>query len=131
MVHPNLLQVVAPPHVTAFGITIVTEYCDSGTLEGKMARQDLTKYELKRFARDLLDGLSYMHEFGCVHRDLKPSNVFLRRLSQELERAHHYLLIADFGLLHFGNICHTMVGTPIFMAPEVWSTQAYDNKVAI
>ncbi len=41
-------------------------------------------------ARQLLSGLSFLHELGIVHRDVKPQNVLL---SDRLT-----LLISDFGL---------------------------------
>ena len=36
-----------------------------------------------KIARDILNGLSYLHENGVVHRDLKPDNVLVSN--------HHYL----------------------------------------
>lgn len=38
--------------------------------------------------RQLLDGLSYMHNHGLIHRDLKPCNIFLDGELQRNESIH-------------------------------------------
>lgn len=66
----------------------------------------------------ILDGLDAAHAQNVVHRDLKPENVFL--LSEPGDGAVK-LKILDFGLAN-ANGPHasqaSMMGTPIYMAPE-------------
>jgi serine/threonine protein kinase len=68
--------------------------------------------------------MEYMHSLGLMHRDLKPANIFLD--------AAFCPVIADFGLSTSsvdsgasedgsGSVTHTEgVGTPLYMAPEVF-----------
>jgi translation initiation factor 2-alpha kinase 4 len=37
----------------------------------------LSQDEVWRLFRQMVDGLSYLHDQGMIHRDLKPENVFL------------------------------------------------------
>jgi len=61
-----------------------------------------------------------------LHRDLKPSNILFH---------DEIIKIADFGFCKSLQTVHdmtqTMVGSPIYMAPEVLKGQAYNTKADI
>lgn len=69
--------------------------------------------------RPALDGLARalagLHSHGYVHRDIKPSNV--------LVEASGRVVLLDFGLVHASDDARStvMVGTPVYLAPEVAS----------
>ncbi len=68
-----------------------------------------------RFTRQILDGLSCLHQAGIVHRDIKPYNILLTDRDQ--------VKICDFGLsrLHgepFPGPASINVGSPYYTAPE-------------
>lgn len=46
--------------------------------------------------KQLLEGLSYIHQFDIMHRDLKPENILFREKDN-----YNSLKIADFGLSAF------------------------------
>jgi len=78
------------------------------------------------FLREIVKGLTYLHECGIVHRDLKPGNIFYE---------NGYVKIGDYGLSkamaasqHSGQT--VTVGTVHYMAPEI-GVGKYDRSIDI
>jgi WNK lysine deficient protein kinase len=95
---------------------------------------------VKRWCRQLLKGLAFLHQNGVIHRDIKCDNIFINGATGDIR-------IGDLGLsIHVAedrskirgdaagdavsNVAMTCLGTPEFMAPELYE-QTYDNKVDI
>ena len=70
---------------------IIFEYCPGGDLL-KLLEDDkrLPEQTIRKFAYELVEGLSYLHENGIIFADLKPGNILINEFSQ--------LKLADFGL---------------------------------
>lgn len=71
-------------------------------------------------------GLSAIHEAGIIHRDIKPSNIVLS--------GGGVAKVLDFGLSRNAGVdAHTIsaIGTPTFMAPELWSRDAVSFDQAV
>ncbi|KAL0239247.1 hypothetical protein PCE1_004935 [Barthelona sp. PCE] len=81
----------------------------------------------RKYFRQLISALAYMHGLGIAHRDIKPENLLL---SQD-----DNLKISDFGLSNVTNtdnpsLMSTHCGTPNYVAPEVTRKGRYDAFVA-
>lgn len=101
---------------------IQTELCN-GTLEDYLndrnealqilKRRSATEYnnakkiymkEAIMFAKQILQGLAYIHSFGMVHRDLKPSNIFVQDKTCK---------IGDFGLIKKLDALYQLASSPL------------------
>lgn len=85
-------------------------------------RQRLAPADALRITSEIADGLAAAHRSGLIHRDVKPENVLMTKESHGLGRAK----IGDFGLAkrvrgRGEKVFDGLVGTPHYMAPELFS----------
>lgn len=109
-------------------LCIVTEYSRLGDLSHLIDRRRSQKRPLKeemiwRYLIQVLQGLQVLHDRGVVHRDLKSANILLS--------APDFVKIADLGIstvLRTRQLARTQIGTPLYIAPEIWKSRPYDHK---
>lgn len=121
--------------------------------------QQFPEAQVQRWLAQLIAGLDFLHAMHVLHRDIKPSSERLppppgyprarvrgerpphpsprrRRADLFLHRGSE-LKIGDLGLSKqilagiAGAQKHTQCGSPVYLAPEVHMSQAYDGKVDI
>ncbi|CAF1067648.1 unnamed protein product [Adineta steineri] len=125
--HQNTLNFLG--YILSPRFAIVTQWCEGSTLYKHIHILDrLWKInQLIDIARQLCQGMSYLHDRGIIHRDLKSSNVFLD-MSAETENsgASWRVKIGDFGLAAMKTVLAEGVnqqfqptGSVLWMAPEV------------
>jgi hypothetical protein len=116
--HPHLLGVLAAWHLQD-RLIIVMELADGNLRERlhecrRAGHNGIPREELGQYLTEAAAALDYLHGKGACHRDVKPDNILLRG---------GCVKVADFGLLRDQNqamTLHRPVGTPPYMAPEVW-----------
>ena len=107
-------------------------------VEGKSLRDlmdaGVSRDRIINFVRQILAGLDHAHASGLVHRDLKPDNVIveLDHHGQEVPR------IVDFGIAALRTEdtaamsrlteTGTLLGTPLYMAPEQARGEPVDRR---
>ena len=75
-------------------------------------------------------GLNYMHLQSVTHRDMKPENILL--VSNQIEDFR--VKIADLGFAQQFDKekgLELVLGTPLYMAPELVQHQKYSEKVDV
>lgn len=134
----QFLSKLRSPYITKYFETfinemsmwIVMEYCGGGSCADLLKCYRKLNEETTAFIiRDVLRGLTYLHEENKVHRDIKLANILLTSYGE--------IRLADFGVS--GEITmtqlkrNTFVGTPFWMAPEVIARQktGYNEKADI
>lgn len=115
--HPNVITVHAIGDVNGFHF-LETEFVAGQSL-GQLLRDTgpLSPERATSIAIRIAEGLAAAHACGILHRDLKPDNVLMTH--QGIPK------VADFGLanrvhVHGVEAVNDLVGTPAFMAPELF-----------
>jgi WNK lysine deficient protein kinase len=110
-------------------VNFVTEILSSGTLKSFINKVQVIRWKIaKRWALQILKGLEYLHSQDppVIHRDLKCENIFINGTSGDLR-------IGDLGLstVHRNGKVLSVLGTPEFMAPDMYEENSYNEKVDV
>ena len=124
--HPHLVKYYGM-EVLEDELLLFMEYCEEGSLEELSCSEEggLPEELVRRYTRQLLDGVSALHDNGIIHRDIKGANIFLTR-------SHNHLKLGDFGCAvrlrgdqtEAGEF-RGIVGTHAFMAPEIFQVSFF------
>ncbi|KAJ3123310.1 hypothetical protein HK098_002047 [Nowakowskiella sp. JEL0407] len=125
--HPNIVK-LRDVIETEKSIILAMEYVPGGELYDFLLGQKRVKEtQARRFFRQLLSAVFYLHQNFIIHRDLKPENVLLD--------SRHNVKVVDFGfttLFNPNKLRETFCGSPYYAAPEmVTSTQYIGPEVDI
>ncbi|HEX5063046.1 MAG TPA: serine/threonine-protein kinase [Kofleriaceae bacterium] len=135
MQHPNLMRVLDAGE-TRDGRPVMVLELARGTTLTTLLEVSPAPRRVVRLVEQILLGLEHAHAAGLIHRDLKPDNVMVELGPDGTE----ILRIVDFGIailrmrdggIEGGRLTETgqIVGTPLYMAPELAKEEPYDHRV--
>lgn len=131
--HPNICRIFESfEDLENREVHIIMELCTGGSLVSRMASRHRNGYSENMAAtmlEKMLSAVLYCHHHGIVHRDIKLDNFIF---GDETEQA-------ELKLIDFGFACEVkegreamkdQLGTPSYMAPELWSSSpTYNSSV--
>uniref|UniRef100_A0A6N2L5F6 Protein kinase domain-containing protein n=1 Tax=Salix viminalis TaxID=40686 RepID=A0A6N2L5F6_SALVM len=123
--HPNivnLIEVIDDPNTDHF--YMVLEYVDGKWVwEGSGPPGGIGEDTARKYLRDIVSGLMYLHAHNIVHGDIKPDNLLVTRSGT--------VKIGDFSVSQDDNDeLRRSPGTPVFTAPECCLGLTYHGKAA-
>ncbi|XP_037544534.1 mitogen-activated protein kinase kinase kinase 3 [Nematolebias whitei] len=112
-------------------LTIFMEYMPGGSVKDQLkAYGALTENVTRKYTRQILEGMSYLHSNMIVHRDIKGANI--------LRDSEGNVKLGDFGaskrlqtICMSGTGVRSVTGTPYWMSPEVISGEGYGRKADV
>lgn len=89
------------------------EYADVGDLLSYIYENSVSESMVRHILRQVIHGVSYMHQRGWIHRDIKPENVLLFK-GMDVRVGD-----LEFAIDTNKRVPCEMAGTPQYMAPEI------------
>ena len=135
-----LIQGLNSPHIIKYyhyfinsnRLYIIMDFMNNGDLKGfleanKAMNKVIPEEEIIELFYKCMAGLYYIHKNNIIHRDIKPANLFMTDTKD--------IKIGDFGISaqkrKKGELNNLMIGTPQFMAPEMYNNIGYDSKIDV
>src|SRR5688572_8195588 len=131
--HPNICVLHDIGHENGAPY-MVMEFLEGETLADRIKRGPIPLDDARKFAIQIGDALDRAHRAGVTHRDIKPGNIMLTRDGAK---------VLDFGLVKAASAKPapsdstltetlstegTVLGTPQYMAPELFEGKAADAR---
>ncbi|XP_019752890.1 mitogen-activated protein kinase kinase kinase 3 [Hippocampus comes] len=112
-------------------LTIFMEYMPGGSVKDQLKSYGaLTESVTRKYTRQILEGMCYLHSNMIVHRDIKGANI--------LRDSEGNVKLGDFGaskrlqtICMSGTGIRSATGTPYWMSPEVISGEGYGRKADV
>ncbi|NXI56816.1 NEK4 kinase, partial [Chloroceryle aenea] len=125
--HPNIVTYRESWQGDDGLLYIVMGFCEGGDLYHKLKEQKgklLPENQVVEWFVQIAMALQYLHEKHILHRDLKTQNVFLTRTN--------IIKVGDLGIAKVlenqYDMANTLIGTPYYMSPELFSNKPYNYK---
>ncbi len=128
--HPHIMKIFDYGQIDG-NIYLVMEVLTGGSLAAEIRRGPIALERVARIMDQICGALDYAHSRNIIHRDMKPHNVLLD------DRGNAF--ITDFGIAKIITdsggtsitMTNQMIGTPAYMAPEMWQGETATSAVDI
>lgn len=139
LAHPNIVSYIGSDKLyveeeeVAY-IRIYMEFMPTGSIASILKEYGaLPEALIRKYTRDIVIGLQYLHSQGVIHRDLKGANLLVDNEGN--------VKLADFGAsVHLlrapllptdSEVCESIKGSMYWMAPEMIKREKYGRKVDV
>lgn len=128
--HPNVVG-YKEAFIQDKKICVVMEYVGGGDLYDKINKckengETIPEEIIWKYTVQILKGLKVLHNLKIMHRDIKSANIFL-------SDDHEKVKLGDLNLAKVAkdDFASTQIGTPYYLAPEIWLNERYDYRCDI
>nr|XP_020448480.1 serine/threonine-protein kinase Nek4 [Monopterus albus] len=125
--HPNIVTYKESWEGGDCQLYIVMGFCEGGDLYHRLKQQKgelLPERQVVEWFVQIAMALQYLHERNILHRDLKTQNIFLTKTN--------IIKVGDLGIARVlenqNDMASTLIGTPYYMSPELFSNKPYNHK---
>nr|XP_039263003.1 serine/threonine-protein kinase Nek4-like [Styela clava] len=127
--HPNIVSYKDSFESESGHLYIVMGFAEGGDLYTKLRdhrekKDPLSEQRTVRWYIQICMALQYLHERRILHRDLKTQNIFLTKTNM--------IKVGDLGIARVlesaNDMATTLIGTPYYMSPELFSNRPYNHK---
>ncbi|KAM4588782.1 serine/threonine-protein kinase Nek4 isoform 3-T3 [Odontesthes bonariensis] len=125
--HPNIVTYRESWEGDDCQLFIVMGFCEGGDLYHRLKQQKgelLPERQVVEWFVQIAMALQYLHERNILHRDLKTQNIFLTKTN--------IIKVGDLGIARVlenqNDMASTLIGTPYYMSPELFSNKPYNHK---
>ncbi|XP_069566581.1 serine/threonine-protein kinase Nek4 [Brachyistius frenatus] len=125
--HPNIVTYRESWEGDDCQLYIVMGFCEGGDLYHRLKQQKgelLPEKQVVEWFVQIAMALQYLHERNILHRDLKTQNIFLTKTN--------IIKVGDLGIARVlesqNDMANTLIGTPYYMSPELFSNKPYNHK---
>ncbi|KAK2862324.1 hypothetical protein Q5P01_001857 [Channa striata] len=125
--HPNIVTYKESWEGDDCQLYIVMGFCECGDLYHRLKQQKgelLPERQVVEWFVQIAMALQYLHERNILHRDLKTQNIFLTKTN--------IIKVGDLGIARVlenqNDMASTLIGTPYYMSPELFSNKPYNHK---
>lgn len=104
---------------------IFLEYVGGGSLESALKEYGgLSEKIVKKYTKQILDGLEYLHSQKIIHRDIKAANILVNKgVCKLTDFGASKMILGDINSEKF----KSFIGTPYWMAPEVITQKGHNT----
>eukprot|EP01121_Diplochlamys_sp_Union-15-3_P000088 TRINITY_DN10077_c0_g1_i1.p1 TRINITY_DN10077_c0_g1~~TRINITY_DN10077_c0_g1_i1.p1 ORF type:complete len:521 (-),score=79.42 TRINITY_DN10077_c0_g1_i1:15-1349(-) len=123
--HPNIVRYLFHERKTDKLRLYVSRYSSSlrKVIGRKTEDDNFEMSEIAKICLEIATGLEFLHKHDIIHRDLKSDNIFV---NLDAHKQLRMFAIGDFDTaknVKAGGEAKTIIGTPRYMAPEVFNAQ--------